>query len=95
MSCPSQPKLNTQLAVALGRFVDKLSVVNVVATVPVIVDEAVRVVSTRAVPVVVMTTGPTVEVEITLPSDVIVVLKTVTAVIIAVVCIGTLVTVSV
>ena len=66
---------------AVGRFVAEISVVNVVA----IVEEAVKVVSTRAVPVVVITVGPTVEVEITLPSDVIVVLITVTAVMIAVV----------
>jgi hypothetical protein len=63
--------------------------------VPVTTDEAEKVVSTRAVPIVVMTVVPTVDVGIAVPSEVTVVLTTVTAVITAVVWTGIVVTVSV
>ncbi len=68
------------------------SVVRVVATVPVIVEDAIKVVWTRTVPVVFKTVVPATEVATTDPSAVIVVGKTVIAVITAVVGTGKLVT---
>jgi hypothetical protein len=82
----------------VGRLVTVIelkSVVKVVAIVPVSVEEATKVVGTKTVPVVLTTIVPAVDVAITEPSLVIVVGRTVTCVIVAVVSIGMLVTVDV
>lgn len=59
---------------AVGRFEMNVSVVIVVAIVPVTVEDAAKVVSTNSVPVVVRTVVPADEVDTTIPSDVMVVL---------------------
>ena len=66
--------------------------VTVVAIVAVRVEDASKVVSERKVPAAVMTVVPTVEVTIAEPSEVIVVLTTVTAVRVTVLSIGTVIT---
>lgn len=71
---------NRQVDVAVGSTGAVTSVVSVIASVPVIVEDAEIMVSTMAVPDVVITVVPTVEVEMTLPSEVTVVLITVMAV---------------
>lgn len=71
---------NRQVDVAVGSTGAVMSVVSVIASVPVIVEDAEIMVSTMAVPDVVITVVPTVEVEITVPSEVTVVLITVMAV---------------
>jgi hypothetical protein len=96
MSWPEQFMAGKQPWVAVGRLVNELkSVVNVVAMVPVIVDEATRVVGTTTVPIVLTTVVPAVDVAIIEPSLVIVVGNTVTCVSSAVVSTGTFVTVDV
>jgi hypothetical protein len=88
--------LNKQVEVAVGRLlIEPSSVVRVVATVPITVEDAARVVSTSTVPVVFTTVVPATEVATTDPSAVIVVGRTVTAVMTAVVSTGTLVIVCV
>src|ERR1700749_2405533 len=96
ISCPQQPMLSKQVGVAVGRFAIELrSVVRVVVTVPVTVKDADKVVWTTTVPVVFKTVVPAIEVAMTDPLEVIVVGRTVIAVITAVVWIGKLVMVCV
>ncbi len=86
--------LSKLVGLAVGRLeMQWTSVVRVVATVSVIVEEAIEVVSTSTVPVVFQTVVPATEVAIVEPSAEMVVGRTVIAVITAVVWTGKLVTV--
>ena len=72
----------------MGKITAATSVVKVVVIVPVTVADATKVVSTRSVPMVVITVVPTDDVGLMVPSEVIVVLRTVIAVMTAVVSMG-------